>query len=295
MTKKKSDYASVVVPLAKKDIEQAGVLTPREARILVDMYYSTQTDRIRYGNQESALNKLNEPTEILNWFKVQAESVEEETRKALKRFAESQPMSDWILGTHGIGPVLAAGLLANISMKYWHCEGKSNKKCSPENPCTASCCEKKVQTAGQLWRYAGLDPTVKWEKGQKRPWNSSLKKLCYLIGDQFMKQSASEKCYYGHIYLARKAYEQERNNSGGNSELAKTLLPKYNPKTEAYKALSQGKLPDAQIVARARRYSVKMFLSHLHATWYKMEFGVDAPAPFAIAILGHAHYIEPPK
>jgi hypothetical protein len=36
----------------------------------------------------------------------------------------------------------------------------------------------KAPTAGHIWRYAGLDPTVRWNKGEKRPWNAGLKVLC---------------------------------------------------------------------------------------------------------------------
>jgi hypothetical protein len=64
--------------------------------------------------------------------------------------------------------------------------------------------------------------------------------------------------------------------------------------TEAFKHYSAGRLPPGQIDARARRYAVKLFLSHLHEVWYKAHFGKAPPLPYPIAILGHAHIKPPP-
>ena len=52
-------------------------------------------------------------------------------------------------------------------------------------------------------------------------------------------------------------------------------------------------LPPGHIQSRARRWAVKIFLSHLHAEMYRRHTGKEPPAPFPIAILGHAHLIEP--
>ncbi|NTV78926.1 MAG: hypothetical protein HGA25_07310, partial [Clostridiales bacterium] len=119
-----------------------------------------------------------------------------------------------------------------------------------------------------------------------------LKTLCWKIGQSFLKMSGRPECFYGHLYLERKQYEIARNDRGENDQLARTLAQKVNRSTEAYKHLSEGKLPPGQIDARARRWAVKIFLSHLHAEWYRREFETEPPKPFAIAILGHAHMIE---
>ena len=65
--------------------------------------------------------------------------------------------------------------------------------------------------------------------------------------------------------------------------------------TEAFKAYSQGKLPPKQIDNRARRYAVKMFLSHFHNCWWREAMGTEPPKPFALEHCGHAHYIAPPQ
>ena len=62
----------------------------------------------------------------------------------LDKWSAAQPMGEWSRAIVGIGPVIASGLMAHIDIT-------------------------KAPTVGHIWRYAGLDPTVKWSKGEKRP------------------------------------------------------------------------------------------------------------------------------
>jgi hypothetical protein len=110
-----------------------------------------------------------------------------------------------------------------------------------------------------------------------------------------MKFSNEEACFYGKLYRERKKYEVDRNDSGGNAARAAELLPKFNKNTEAYGHLLTGKLPPAQIDARARRWAVKLFLSHLHDVWWEMDTGEKPPKPYVMDHLGHAHMIVPPN
>jgi hypothetical protein len=66
---------------------------------------------------------------------------------------------------------------------------------------------------------------------------------------------------------------------------------KVGKATKAYKHYSVGKYPPGHIDAMARRWAVKIFLSHLHDAWYRQAYGKAPPAPFPIAIQGHAHRI----
>ena len=170
----------------------------------------------------------------------------------------------------GVGPVIAAGLLAHIDIT-------------------------RAQTAGAIWRYAGLDPTSEWKKGEKRPFNASLKTLCWKLGESFVKVSGNEKSLYGKLYRDRKEVEIAKNEAGDFADQAKAKLEKFNigKTTDAYKAYSTGKLPPAHVHARAKRYAVKMFLAHLHEIWYEIETGDKAPVPYVMAHAGHTHKIEP--
>ena len=135
-----------------------------------------------------------------------------------------------------------------------------------------------------------------WLEGQKRPFNADLKKLCWKLGECFIKVQNNEKDIYGKIYAQRKQLELARSEAGLSKDDAEEKLKKYKigKNTDAYKYYSQGKLPPAHIHARARRYAVKIFLSHLHEMWYKHEFGVAPPLPFPLTLEGHSHKIEPP-
>lgn len=287
--------------------QEGGGITDSEARFLVDLYYTMQDQRVRVNNQCKGLDRDAkktdtdaEPHEALDWTLSQFSTLEGQVAKLLTVYTQKHPMAWFFDQTLGIGPILAAGLLAHIDIR-------------------------KAPTAGHIWRFAGLDPTMKWEKKTKRPWNADLKKLCWKIGDSFVKVSSNPKDVYGAIYRKRKEYEWERNLRGENAAAAASALEAkklgketdakawYSGDCDAAKAgeiLEGGKsptaaqckggtglpmLPPAQIDMRARRYAVKMFLSHLQHRWWEETYGEAPPKPFAISILDHAHFVEPPQ
>lgn len=255
-----------------KDLREAAkVLSDNEARFLVDAYYQMQADRIRSDSQARSMEKTAEPNAVLEWLGSQSEVLENQVKGALDKYSNAHPIGQWMREQKGIGPVIAAGLLAHIDIK-------------------------RAETAGAIWKYAGLDPSVAWEKGEKRPWNASLKTLCWKMGESFVKVSGQDDAVYGKLYALRKELETARNEAGEFAEQAKAKLEKFKigKTTEAYKYYSAGKLPPAHIHARAKRYAVKMFLSHLFEIWYREEHGKEPPRPFAVEHLGHAHVIPAP-
>ncbi len=259
-----------VARLARKDVQEAAAeITDDLARYLVDYYYLSQDDRKRAHNQKRAMSEAAEPASVIGWLASQAETIEGQIKRVLDLYTELHPMGSWMRQVHGIGPVISAGLLAHIDIT-------------------------RAPTVGHIWRFAGLDPTTRWGKGEKRPWNAKLKTLCWKAGQSFMKFHNDERCYYGHLYRQRKDYEIARNDRGDNAALAGEMLPKFGKETEAHKHLSEGHLPPGQIDARARRYAVKQFLADLHGAWYRRHFGAEPPLPYPIAILGHAHVRVPP-
>ena len=271
-----SDYIELeALNKLKRDIKNAGTtLSKEEARYLVDLYYQMQEYRKASDNQVRQLQKEDnkEPHETLAFFANNFRTLERNIKSVLQVYAESKPIGQWMLSICGIGPVISAGLMANIDIT-------------------------KVQTAGQIQAFAGLDPTREWNKGEKRPYNARLKTLCWKIGQCFIKVQNNEEDVYGKIFAIRKAYEIERNEKGELADQAKAKLEKYNigKNTDAYKWYSQGKLPPAHINQRASRYAVKIFLSHLFSVWYEMEHKEKPPKPYAITILNHAHEIPIPN
>jgi hypothetical protein len=257
-----------------RDLRNASrTLSTTEARFMVDAYYQMQKDRIRAAHQTRTLAKSDEPHDVLAWFAEQREVLEDQVRRALDAYSAGQLVGVWARSITGIGPVIAAGLLANIDIS-------------------------RAPTVGHIWRFAGLDPTVKWDKGTKRPWNGSLKRLCWLIGESFVKVSNSNSDVYGKVYAARKAREIERNEALAFADQAAAALTakRFGADTQARAHYEAGKLPPARIHLRAERYAVKLFLSHLHCVWYFVERGELPPKPYVLTTAGgHAHFVEPPN
>lgn len=254
-----------------KDLAAAArTLSRDEARFLVDAYYSMQENRIRADGQVRALLESGEPHDVLKWLGVQSAVLENQLRRALARYAESDKLGEWALSVRGIGPVITAGLLAHIDIS-------------------------KAPTVGHIWAFAGLDPTKTWDKGHKRPWNASLKTLCWKIGESFVKVCHDDDAVYGRIYRERKEYEIKRNEAGELGEQARSMLErkKFGKETDARKHYEAGHLPPAHIHARAKRYAVKLFLAHYHEVGYVLMHGKPPPLPYPIAHLGHVHKIEP--
>ena len=258
--------------LSRDLVEAAATMTAEEARYLVDAYYIWQEDRKRTNNQVRALGEGAEPHSVIRWAADQADVLENQVKRALDRYTDSRVPGRWAKSIVGIGPIIAAGLLAHIDIT-------------------------KAPTVGHIWRFAGLDPTVTWDKHAKRPWNASLKTLCWKIGESFVKVSNRDDDVYGHVYQDRKLYEQARNERGELAEQAAAKLQRFKigKDTEAYKAYSAGRLPPAHIHARAKRYATKLFLAHYFTVAYETEYGRPPPKPYVIEHLGHVNYIAPPN
>lgn len=128
----------------------------------------------------------------------------------------------------------------------------------------------------------------------KPPYNTELKKYMYLIGDAFMKVSGRGSLY-GQLYAQRKADEIDKNNKGLYADQAKRLLQNnnYDKSTKTYKALSEGKLSDAHITQRAKRYAVKLFISHVYEAMYWEAHHKEAPVHYVLEFGGHHDYIAP--
>lgn len=265
--------AAPLSPIAKlaKEVKQAGALIERdEARFLVDLYYRLQEHRIALRGQERSLDKAEKPHEIVTHFAAQMTTLEKQMVGPLDVFSTASQVGRWSRDQVGIGPVIAAGLLAHIDIT-------------------------RAPTVGHIWRFAGLDPTVRWGKGEKRPWNADLKVLCWKMGDSFVKVSGRDNAFYGQIYRQRKEQEVRKNEALEFADQAKATLEEKRIKDRATLAVYEaGMLPPGRIDLRARRYAVKLFLAHWHEVAYREHYGTEPPKPYVIEHLGHAHKIDPP-
>ncbi len=178
----------------------------------------------------------------------QAVATEREIECALDAWAETMPAASWAKGIAGVNPAMAAGLAAHIDIEV-------------------------APTVGTIWRFAGLDPSVAWKRGERRPWNPRLKTVCLRIGHAFAECAREDGDFYGKLYRQRAAIEAAAND--GRSE--------------------HGKLPPAHVDARARRWTVKLFLAHYHHVAWTLATGVPPAKPYVIGVLGRAEYIAPPN
>lgn len=265
---------ALVDPITRlsKDLKNASATLSRdEARYLVDTYYQLQRLRIGTAHQARTLTENEEPNTVIAWFTENAERLEGQVRRALDGYSDGSITGRWAKSIVGIGPVIAAGLLAHIDIT-------------------------KAQTAGNIWRFAGLDPTVTWEKGQKRPWNADLKVLTWKIGESFVKVSGNEKALYGKLLLERKAKEQTRNTLGELADQAAANLSRLRRgDSVTAKANKEGRLSDGHIHSRAKRWAVKLFLAHYQTVAYVEQFQTMPPKPYVLEHLGHAHVIDVPN
>lgn len=309
-----------------RDIREASAtMHEDEVRYLVSCYISWQKTRVAAGLRRKALLKTSTPHRVIAWAETQGKVLEQQLRLAMQRYAKNDLVGQWLLSLCGVGPVVAAGLLATIDWTK--------------------------PTAGSVWRFAGLDPTVTWGPGQKRPWNAQLKRLCFLAGESFVKTQNREEDVYGKCYALRKDSEWARNLAGELAEQAEFALSskKWRKDTDAYAwytgqicpddvidfladvakrkreaktaeeakgisaTLSTGDLameaacrdeitgvpmlPPAHIHRRATRWAVKLMLSHSHSVGYWIRVGKPpaVPYPFLLKLEDHVHLRDPPN
>lgn len=267
------EFASpdVIKRLDKDLVRKSGTLDRRQAGALVDYYYRIQEHRIALGNQVSSILHDEDDSILIEYYHGQISTVEKSIIPALQTYAEAHEVGRWSLDQLGIGPILAAGLLAHIDIT-------------------------KAPTVGHIWRYAGLDPTSKWNKGEKRPWNAELKTICWKAGQSFIKVSGKDDAFYGKLYLQDKERRMAKNEAGDYAELAAQTLREKNIQDKATRATYEaGRLPQSRILSQAARYATKLFLAHWHHVAYEEHYNTAPPKPYIIEHGGHAHYIAPHK
>lgn len=182
--------------LTREEINEAKGYDRHQIRSLVDLYYSIQKVRIGSGNKDSAY-KRNVDTAADPWLnsllKKEMEKLEKQAERGLRAYVNSQPLGRWCMSILGINTVLTAGLMAHIDLKRCCCtpwrylKGKDRLQI-PEHDCPG------LVTAGAILKFAGQLPRelIPWEKGQLRPYNKTLKTLCYKIGTSFTKLTVSK-------------------------------------------------------------------------------------------------------
>lgn len=140
--------------LSRQEVKAASKFSREEALALIGMYYALQKVRVAQGNRISAhergadtMAKENPAPEdelpIIKRLKGETLRIEIQCQRALREFANASPIGQWSMSQYGVGPVIAAGLLAHIDFS-------------------------RAKWAGNIYSFAGLNPNQKWEKGDRK-------------------------------------------------------------------------------------------------------------------------------
>lgn len=254
-----------------KDLKDAATLMRwDEARYLVDLYYQLQRYRLATNNQIRSAEL--EPNSLLGFFAGNFRSLEANVKAGLKAYISQFSVGQWAMSVCGIGEVLASGFLTLLDIR-------------------------RAPTVGHFYSFAGISPHIHWGKGEKRPYCADLKTLSFKAGDCFVKFQNSPKDFYGQFYVSRKAYEVAKNERKEYAEQAEIALQRVGKTTEAYKHYKIGQLPPGHLHSRARRYAVKMFLSHLHHVMHVDYYDKPPQFPFPMTEWPgvHTHFVELPN
>jgi hypothetical protein len=261
----RADAKAAVARLAENPSEGLTIV-----RYLVESYYDQQQFRISSAHRARMTEKAGASAQLLSWLAKRDEDTEKALVALLDQYTqlETTGMGMWARKFVGVGPIISAGLLATINMDI-------------------------ATTPSKIWRFYGLDPTVVWKKGEKRPWSALGKQIAFKLGDSFMKFHNRDDCVFGQLYAQRKAVEVQRNENGMNAETARrTLEDKKFRNPEMRKIYAAGMLPPGRIELRARRWAVKIFLREWWAEAYRRKFKKEPPPPYPIEKLGHSTLIK---
>lgn len=211
----------------------------------------------------------------------------EQVKMRLSRLIEKElrawPLyTQYLKGVPGIGPAIAARLIILYYYRFTPvCQcGTALERRDGTFWCPT--CEKSTKGDGvtrhkievrdfanisKWWKFMGMHVNgegkkPKREKGVKQNWSSVGRATCYLIGDQFNRQST--KTPYGRFLLETKARIEERS-------------PEIKP---------------GHRLNRARNQAAKLFLAHLWAVAREID-GLPVTEPYAGTILGHTGIFAP--
>ncbi len=292
---------------------------------LVNVYYDIQKVRIIAGNRFKAAVRdgwMSEEEAKVEYKRVEdsLERYEKEIKKDIGAFAFGHPIWElWLSRVRGVAEIISGGLLANIGdiakfdtvSKLWayaglhvvKSESSTGKRWFPTEEEAKAWAEPFVERAREKSQAQGKTFTksqaetvrsrtlkgicwgdevetelmaAKRRRGQVANRNSTLKTLCWKIGDSFNKISGP------YQRILNKFKEQDRKK---HPEPVKT-----DKKDRDGKAIR--KYSDGHIHERAKRRTVKLFLSHLWLVWRESE-GLPTREPYVKEYMGHSNITDP--
>lgn len=258
---------------------EAGGVSDR-IKVVTRGLYDTQKLRIQLELRVKRLVRegLMTEAEAEDFFAVplqRLKDAEASMEKLVWREVRDLPIVDlWLIRVKGVGPRLAALLVANI--------GNIGR----------------FDTISKLWAYAGLHVidgrAPKRAVGQKANWNAELKATAWKLGQSFVKIADSP---YRKLYDAYKVRITEREIANGNiiwqSDGTKHTPAHHLPKVKPpKKAPAKPEWTLGRINNMALRYVAKRLLAHLWLVWRAMEH-LPIREPYCISHQGHTTKDDP--
>jgi len=208
-------------------------INPKKEKLreLVKSYDDIMHLRVRLGNRQYSQGTSTEVKKL--------EEMETNIKKQIERQCELFTVyNNFLNRVEGIGPITSAYLLSYIDIEKAHNFSAMRKYCGMG------------VTDGKADRRI---------RGQTCKYNTTLKNVCYLIGEAFVKQNHNK---YRELYdIAKRRYREK--------------LPDDS---------------DGHVHSMAKRTAVSQFLSDFYSQWRKLE-GLSFSYPYVIKELGHEDYI----
>jgi len=191
-------------------------MTNELLRTLVDLRdRQVQKARIQFGNRLSALDRQadtdaadgNQREILQRWF-TRFEELEADLDSDIKATVREEPIFEYISAVKGIGPSLAAQMIAMIDIR-------------------------RANTVSALWRYAGQGVTPEGTaekpiKGEKLHYNKRLKTTMFKVGSAFLRANSPYRSIYDtakvHYETTHPDWSKMRQHRAATRKMVKVFL-----------------------------------------------------------------------
>ena len=314
---------------------QAADLTKREAKLLYRYHRNVQVMRIACEQSIGLLeHQKTPPPELFFYFRRSARRLEKQTTSALEIYVDQYVATRWMREV-GLGSAQATAIFTMVDLEKIKGNVSSLFRFAGYDPSVTKLTKQEAGECIRYFReqykkdYVDLEvlhyvardlnrgveqlkritkvgmyrKDITWGQLYRAimscPWCQELKEVLFRVGMAFRRTggNAQPTSPYRSIYDWRKEYEVMRNERGDLAEQAAYKLKSRNFRkdTTAYKHYIEGRLPPAHLDARARRFTIKVFLVHLHQVLFFERYGRMPPRPYILDVLGKEREIKCPK
>lgn len=331
MPRKKAPKATAKIKPIIDPRVVASEMDSYEAKMVYKAYLRTVKYDVAFKNQIAKLKRRGYTDDTLKNIRSNQTRVKNQILNILEIYADQFLPSRWAKSLPNVGLRTAAALAVYVNINkcknvssLWRYAGMDpyshfiNKKkalamiedakaefpgAEPDDEVIVRYLAKRCHRSYISYLYAcyGKDNTLGWNnlyRGiRKITWNPDFRLSMFRFGLVCRTNSGDPDFIYGQLYRKRKAYEIEMNEAGMYHELAEEHIRDrdYKKGTVPYSYYSNGMLCPGHLESRARRWAVKIFLTHYHQVAYYEKHGVLPKRPYILDVLGAEHEIKCPN